>query len=169
MAILIVGLAVLPRIAMADRTAPIECLDTARLLLSYLLNGKTDIGNDNDSQSRWLSTELRRELKKKQRAVDVEVKRRPTEKILSPSNADFLLAWEPPSACTIIGSRRYGNIVFVDVEFRWGKGKNYEGNRRLQSYIFIYENGKWKLDDVYSAREAYAPPGNLSREFRSRP
>jgi len=169
---LVIGFLVLPRTPIAGSPpfdAPIECLDTARLLLSYLLNEKTHIGTDRASQNRWLSVKLRSELEKKQRACEEELKRRPMDKIVSPSNNDFLLIWEPPSAYTIIGSRRYENTAFVDFEFRWGIGKHYEGNRRIQSYIFILENGKWKLDDVYNVREPYAAPGNLSNELRSSP
>jgi len=169
---LVIGFLVFPQASVAGSRpfpAPIECLDTARLLLSYLLNEKTDIGSDRASQSRWLSVKLRSEFEKKQRTCEEELKHRPMDKIISPSNNYFLLTWEPPSAYTIIGSRRYGNVAFVDFEFRWGKGKQYEGNRRIQSYIFTLDNGKWKLDDVYSVREAYAAPGNLSNELRSRP
>jgi len=169
---LVIGFLVFPQTSMAGSlpfAAPIECLDTAHLLLSYLLNEKTDIGSDRVMQSQWLSVKLRSELEKKQRACEEELKHRPMDKIISPSNNDFLLTWEPPSAYTIIGSRRYGNIAFVDYEFRWGIGKQYEGNMRIQSYIFILENGNWKLDDVYSVREAFAAPGNLSNELRSRP
>ena len=142
--------------------APVECLDTARSLISYLLNEKTDISKDRAAQSRWLSAELRSDLETKRKASEEDFKRNPTDKIDWPDNRDFFLTWEPPSTATILGSRRYGDIAFVDFEFKWGKGKNYEGNTRIQSYIFILRNGKWKLDDVYHVREPFAWPANLS-------
>jgi hypothetical protein len=124
---LVIGFLVFPQTSMAVSrpfAAPIECLDKARLLLSYLFNEKTDIGSNRASQSRWLSVKLRSELEKKQRTCEEELKRRPVDKIISPSNNDFLFTLEPPSAYTIISSRRYGNAAFVDFEFRWVIGKH---------------------------------------------
>lgn len=152
-----------------DVAAPVECLRTAQSLLGYLFNEKPDISQDITNQDRWLSKNLRDQLFKTKKNCAEEAKRRPNEKIEWPTNESFLMAWEKPSAYNIIGSRRYGSIVFVDVEFSWGASKNYAGNRRIQSYIFMFEHGHWKLDDVYNVREKYAEPANLVTELRALP
>lgn len=169
---LVLAIIALSRVSMAGGvqiTAPEECLLTARALLEYLFNDETDIARDHAIQRRWLTVKLQNELEKKKVACTKALTRKPNAKIKLPSNGDFLLTPEPPAAYEVMGSRRYGNIVFIDVEFNWGDGQKYQGNRRIQCYIFLLENEKWKLDDVYHVRESFNSPMNLSGELRSLP
>ena len=158
-----------PQCIAGDVTAPAECLSTARSLLAYLSKKKPDIGSDVSKQDQWLSDNLRNELRKKIKICEQEARRRPTDKIETPSNETFLRAWDRPSTYKVVGSRGYDGVAIVDVQFDWGAETNYEGNTRIQSYIFVLENGHWKLDDVYGIREKYAGPGNLVTDLHDVP
>ena len=57
----------------------------------------------------------------------------------------------------------------VDVRHCWDEDTQYEGNQRTMSYVFVLENGSWRLDDAYCFREPFAPPSSLSQELRSKP
>jgi len=151
------------------RETPPECALLADEVIRYLLANGASIADDTPSQSKWLTASLRTELTDAVRRCREEATRRPDERIHFPSNSTFLLAWDPPSAFRVLGSRRYCDLAIVDFEFSWGQGTQYEGNRRIMSYVFRLDDGSWRLDDVYSFREEYAQPACLSQELRSAP
>ena len=68
----------------------------------------------------------------------------------SPDNDLFVGAWDYPTTYSIIDSRRYASRVVIDVKYRWGPETNYSGDERLVSYVLVLEDGRWKLEDIYT-------------------
>ena len=92
--------------------------------------------------------------------------RAPIDKREYPNNGSFVGAWDYPSTYLIVGSRMYSQQALIDVQYDWGAGTNYEGHRRLTTFIFVKEDGDWRLDDVYTFRGMYEPAESLNYYFR---
>lgn len=85
-----------------------------------------------------------------------------------PGNGTFLGFWDPPTTYTILSSRRYEERAVIDISYSWGKGTNYQGDSRLTSYVFVLEEGQWKLDDMYTFRGKYATAESLNEYLTSK-
>jgi hypothetical protein len=150
--------------------APKECLDELRVLVEYLKSGQNDIVTDKTAQNRFLSAELKElfikhinHSEKGERTCDF------------PSNQTFLNVWNAPTTYSIVGSRQYDfhnkknqnlNVAIVDVLYEWseysdGINNQYPGNKSLHTYIFVFEENKWKLDDVYTYDGEFTPTSSL--------
>ena len=149
-----------------------EAKSVFRKLFSYLQVPKTNIVSDDDAQSRWFTKGMRKDLKD-------HTKRIPGahENPDYPHNGHFLGVWNYPTSFSIVGARHYNfadeqnptqNRVIVDVLFEWDKKESicnqYPGDKRLNAYIFVFEDGKWKLDDYY----IYDNQNGIRGEFRKR-
>jgi hypothetical protein len=66
-----------------------------------------------------------------------------------PDNATIVGARHYPAVYSIVGSRRYGDHVVIDLQYEWGKDAGHPGDKRVLSYILFREGGMWKLDDIY--------------------
>ena len=143
--------------------APDECLGTFRQFFTYVQQEKPSIITDERAQNRWLTKDLRDALKQKLATF----KDQPDDPDY-PGNGTFIGTWDKPSTFTIVGSRRYGNRAVLDVWYAWGKGTNYPGDTRLSYFIFTLEDGRWKLDDVYTFRGEFASAESLNAYLRSK-
>jgi hypothetical protein len=143
--------------------APAECLATFRQFFNYVQQDKPSLITDERAQDRWLTKDLREALKQKLSTF----KDQPDDPDY-PSNGTFVGTWDKPSTFSIIGSRRYGNRAVLDVWYAWGKGTNYPGDTRLSYFIFRLEDGRWKLDDVYTFRGEFASAESLNAYLRSK-
>lgn len=146
----------------APVAAPRECLSAFRQFFSYLQKAGSNIIRDEAAQHRWLSQELREALAQK-----VATFTSPADDPDYPSNATFIASWDYPSTYSIVASRRYGKRAVVDVLYQWGPKTNYPGDERTSSFIFVLEDGAWKLDDIYTFRGAYARAESLSQYLLS--
>lgn len=162
-----------------NKQAPAECLATFRTFFSYLQKSESDIITDKTAQIRWLSKNMRASL-------DGNIQRfgDPGSKPGFPSNSSFIGVWNNPTTFSIIGSRHYDysnaknlddNRAVIDVLYEWEKSddernmKNqYREQRFLMSFIFVYEDDLWKLDDVYTFSDEFMPPGGLRDVFEER-
>ena len=149
--------------AAAPLPAPQACLSAFRDFFSYVQRSDTDIVRDEVAQKRWLSRLLRQEFKQK-----IATFQDPANDPDYPSNGTFLGFWDSPTTYTIAATRRYGSRAVIDVLYKWGPGTNYEGDTRTTSYVFLYEDGVWKLDDVYTFRGAYVSAESLSQYFHEK-
>ena len=138
--------------------APRECLSAFRQFFSYLQKAGTNIIRDETAQKRWLSHDLRQALAQK-----VATFTSPADDPDFPSNATFIGSWDYPSTWSIAASRRYGQRVVIDVLYKWGPKTNYPGDERISSFVFVLEDGAWKLDDIYTFRGPYAKAESLSQ------
>lgn len=143
--------------------APRECLATFREFFSYLQKADSNIVRDEAAQKRWLTQELRKSLAQK-----VATFTSPADDPDFPSNATFVGSWDYPTTWSIVASRRYGQRAVIDVLYKWGPKTNYPGDERTSSFIFLYEDGVWKLDDIYTFRGAFAQAESLSQYFREK-
>jgi hypothetical protein len=154
----------------ALKQAPSECLVTFREFFQYVQKSEPSIITDTQAQNRWLSENLRK-------ALANNLLRFENQKNVPdyPSNADFVGVWDMPTTYSIVGSRQYdnrdwknpnANRVIVDVLYEWDSegslDNNYPGTNSLRSFIFVYEDGMWKLDDIYNFRAEYESSGSLS-------
>ena len=143
--------------------APRECLSAFRDFFSYLQKVGTNIINDEAAQNRWLSQELRESLKQK-----VATFTSPKDDPDFPSNATFVGSWDYPTTFSLVASRRYGQRAVIDVLYKWGPNTNYPGDERTSSFVFVLQNGAWRLDDIYTFRGAFVPAGSLSEYLRGK-
>ena len=159
----------------ANRQAPTECLAVFREFFAYVKKAEPDIVTDERAQNRWLT--------KKMRTAFVEhIKRsaKPEENPDFPSNRNFIGVWNEPTTYSIVGSRHYDfrnadnpndNRAVIDVLYEWEENPDgsldnqYPGEKFLMSFIFVYEDGVWKLDDVYTFDDEYMSPESLRQYF----
>jgi hypothetical protein len=143
--------------------APRECLSTFREFFSYLQKAGTNIVRDEDAQNRWLSQELRKALTQK-----VSTFTSPADDPDFPSNATFIGSWDNPTTYSIVASRRYNQRAVIDVLYKWGAKTNYPNDERTSSFVFVLEDGAWKLDDIYTFRGAFVQAESLSQYLREK-
>jgi hypothetical protein len=144
-------------------TAPAECLATFRAFFTYLQKSEPSIVTDEKAQQRWLTKNLRDALKQKVSTF----KDQPNDPDF-PGNGTFIGTWDYPSTFTVVGSRRYDKRAVIDVWYAWDKGTNYPGDTRLSYFVFLLEEGSWKLDDVYTFRGKFASAESLNAYLSSK-
>lgn len=152
-----------PRKPLVVSVAPAECISSFRQFFSYVQQDNPSIVTDRRAQERWLSKSLREALQQKVATF----KDQPDDPDF-PGNATFVGTWDKPTTFTLLGSRRYNNRAVLDVWYTWGKGTNYPGDTRLSYFIFVLEEGRWKLDDVYTFRGEFASAESLNAYLRSK-
>lgn len=156
-----------------QKQAPAECVVTFREFFAYVKKTNPSIIDDQQSQKRWLSQNFRKAL-----AHNVARFGKETTVPDFPDNHTFLGVWNKPTTYSIIGSRHYDyrdadnpddNRAVIDVIYVWDHSgsldNQYPGEKNLRSFIFVFEDGAWKLDDIYNFTDEYAPPGSLSAYF----
>jgi hypothetical protein len=139
------------------KTAPADCIVTFKQFFAYVQREKPSIVSDKSAQAKWLSKNL-------QGALDEKVKTfkdQPNDPDF-PGNGTFVGSWDYPTTYAVVGSRQYDKRAVIDVWYEWGKGTNYPGDTRLTSFVFVLENGAWKLDDIYTFRGQFAVAESLN-------
>lgn len=147
----------------ATIVAPKECLATFREFFAYLQKNDSNIVRDEPAQKRFLTEQLRKAFMEK-----VATFTNPQDDPDYPSNRTFIGSWDQPSTYSIIASRRYAKRAVIDVLYKWGPNTNYPGDERTTSFIFMLENGAWKLDDVYTFRGEFVQAESLNQYFREK-
>lgn len=138
--------------------APKQCLLSFREFFSYLQKKDTNIVKDERGQKLFLSENLRKAFQQKlasfaNGADDPDY----------PGNGTFIGSWDYPTTYTVVSSRRYGNRAVIDVLYKWGPKTNYPGDERTTSFIYIFEDRMWKLDDIYTFRGEFATAESLNQ------
>ena len=144
-------------------TAPRECLTAFRGFFQYLQKSEPGIVRDEQAQKRWLTQELRKALAQKLATFTS-----PADNPDYPSNNTFIGSWDQPTSYAIVASRRYGKRAVIDVLYKWGPKTNYPGDERTTSFIFLLEDGAWKLDDIYTFRGEFVQAESLNQYLRSK-
>jgi hypothetical protein len=153
--------------------APPECVAVFRAIFEYIRKPEPNLVTDKLAQERWLSKLFRKSL-----ADGVKRAGDPKENPDYPSNQSFMGCWSYPTSYSIIGSRHYDyrnadnpddNRAVIDVLYEWDKNgtldNQYPGTKALKSFVFVFEDGAWKLDDIYAFTDEYASPGSLRGYF----
>ncbi|HEY0764430.1 MAG TPA: hypothetical protein VGD61_18790 [Pyrinomonadaceae bacterium] len=143
--------------------APRECLAAFRGFFQYLQKTEPGIVRDEKAQKRWLSQELRKALAQKLATFTS-----PKDDPDYPNNNTFIGSWDQPTSYAIVASRRYGKRAVIDVLYKWGPKTNYPGDERTTSFIFLLEDGAWKLDDIYTFRGEYVQAESLNQYLREK-
>lgn len=143
--------------------APRECLAAFRGFFQYLQKSEPGIVRDEQAQKRWLTQELRKALAQKLATFTS-----PKDDPDYPSNNTFIGSWDQPTSYAIVASRRYGKRAVIDVLYKWGPKTNYPGDERTTSFIFLLEDGAWKLDDIYTFRGEYVQAESLNQYLREK-
>ena len=138
--------------------APRECLAAFRGFFQYLQKSEPGIVRDEQAQKRWLTQELRKALAQKLATFTS-----PKDDPDYPSNYTFIGSWDQPTSYAVVASRRYGKRAVIDVLYKWGPKTNYPGDERTTSFIFLLEDGAWKLDDIYTFRGEYVQAESLNQ------
>ena len=153
--------------------APAECIAVFRVFFDYVRKAEPSLITDQEAQGRWLSKLFRKSL-----AEAIKRAGSPKDNPDYPSNGSFVGVWSYPTSFSIIGSRHYDyrnahnpddNRAIIDVLYEWDeKGSldnQYPGTKALKSFVFVFEDGTWKLDDVYTFSDEYATPGSLRADL----
>ena len=138
--------------------APNECSRAFREFFAYLQKSQSNIVKDERAQKLYLSENLRKAFQQKiasfaNAADDPDF----------PGNGTFIGSWDYPTTYSIVASRRYGKRAIIDVLYKWGPKTNYPGDERTTSFIYVLENGMWKLDDIYTFRGEFATAESLNQ------
>lgn len=152
-----------PRKQVTVSVAPAEVLTTFRQFFAYVQKPEPNIVKDETAQSKWLSKSLRDGLRQKV----LSFKDQPDSPDV-PSNMTFVGSWDQPTTYSIVSSRRYNQRAVVDVWFSWGQKTNYPGDSRLSYFVFVLEDGAWKLDDIYTFNGAFSQAESLNAYFWGR-
>jgi hypothetical protein len=153
--------------------APPECVTAFRAFFNYIRKPDPSLITDQQAQERWLSKLFRKSL-----AEGIKRAGNPKDNPDYPSNGSFVGVWSYPTSFSIIGSRHYDyrnadnpddNRAIIDVLYEWDKkgslDNQYPGTKALKSFVFVFEDGVWKLDDVYTFSDEYSTPGSLRGYF----
>lgn len=140
--------------------APNQCLLVFREFFNYLQKKETSIVKDERAQNLFLSENLRKAFQQKiasftNAADDPDF----------PGNGTFIGSWDYPTTYSIVSSRRYGNRAIIDVLYKWGPNTNYPGDERTTSFIYVLEDRRWKLDDIYTFRGQFSTAESLNQYF----
>ena len=138
--------------------APRQCLLSFREFFSYLQKNNTDIVKDERAQKLFLSENLRKAFQQKLASFA-----NGSDDPDYPGNGTFIGSWDYPTTYSIVSSRRYGNRAVIDVLYKWGPKTNYPGDERTTSFIYVFEDRVWKLDDVYTFRGQFATAESLNQ------
>jgi hypothetical protein len=143
--------------------APQQCLLAFREFFRYLQEDGPGIVRDEQAQKLFLTESLRKALVQK-----VATFTDPSGDPDFPGNGTFVGSWDYPSTYSVVASRRYGKRAVIDVLYKWGPKTNYPGDERTTSFIYLFEDGKWKLDDIYTFRGEFAQAESLNQYFREK-
>ncbi|MEJ7623481.1 MAG: hypothetical protein WKF34_05775 [Pyrinomonadaceae bacterium] len=154
----------------AQKQAPAECAAVFKEFFNYVKKVEPDIVADEQAQNRWLSQSLRKRLVNYAKRAGS-----PTENPAYPRNSFFVGVWNEPTTYSIVGSRHYdyhnsknpnANRAIIDVLYEWGNENTiqnqYPGIKSLRSFIFVYEGGAWKLEDIYTFNDEFSSAESLS-------
>lgn len=140
--------------------APRQCLLAFREFFNYLQKNETSIVKDERAQKLFLSENLRKALQQKIASFTSG-----SDDPDFPGNGTFIGSWDYPTTYSIVSSRRYGNRAIIDVLYKWGPNTNYPGDERTTSFIYVFEDRMWKLDDIYTFRGEFATAESLNQYF----
>lgn len=140
------------------QAAPAQCLNAFREFFSYLQKSESSIVKDERTQKLFLSENLRKAFQQKIASFASG-----SDDPDFPGNGTFIGSWDYPTTYSIVASRRYGKRAIIDVLYKWGPKTNYPGDERTTSFIYVLENGMWKLDDIYTFRGEFATAESLNQ------
>lgn len=141
-------------------TAPKQCVLAFREFFNYLQKNEPGIVKDERAQKLFLSENLRKAFQQKLASFTSG-----SDDPDFPGNGTFIGSWDYPTTYSIVSSKRYGNRAVIDVLYKWGPGTNYPGDERTTSFIYVFEDGMWKLDDIYTFRGEFVTAESLNQYF----
>lgn len=142
---------------------PKESLTNFREFIAYIFSNSPNLFYNEKAQRQFLSAHLRKAIA---HHLEVFNKVSAREQVPTfPDNSTFVGSWDNPTSYLIVGTRRYKERVIIDVVYKWGQGTNYEGDTRLVSYSFIYEENLWKLEDAYTFQGKFISAYSLSKDL----
>jgi len=164
--------------SIVKKQAPPVVVSTLVSFFEYVKKSVPDIVSDLKSQTRWLSKSLRKDMMEAYARETAKMRKNPGDKPEYPDNASFTGVWNQPTYYSIISARQYDYRnttnpnslkAIIDVLYEWGQENSldnqYPGTRNLRSYIFIFEDGLWKLDDIYGFEDEFTSAESLRGYF----
>lgn len=163
-----------------QKTASVKAIATFVEFFEYVKKYKPDMVEDSKAQERWLSADFRKTMMESN-AVWIEyLKKNQDHKPDGPSNSSFTGVWNQPTTYSIVSTRQYDYRdkenprafrTMIDVIYVWGNEANinnqYPGVRNLHTFMLIFENRAWKLDDVYIYNDEFTSSESLRQHFRT--
>ncbi len=163
------------------RKAPAEAISSFVAFFEYVKKNEPDIVSDSKGQAKWLTKSLQKKLMDNYAARVEYMSKNPDDKPEYPDNSWFLGVWNKPTNYSIIASRHYdyrnkdnprANRTIIDVLYEWGNEDSvcnqYPGIRNLHSFVFVFEDGAWKLEDIYMFDDEFTSAESLSQQLMHR-
>jgi hypothetical protein len=157
---------------MVQKGASMDAVNSFVEFFEYIKKGTPDIVSDAEAQEKFLTKSLRRDLAGyEQRAGS------PESNPDYPRNSFFLGVWNRPTTYSIVSAREYDYRkgpcsirTVIDVLYEWGYESTiqnqYPGVRNMHSFMFVLEDDRWKLEDIYIFGDPYTSPQSLSQLLR---
>lgn len=165
-----------------QKKASDAAITTFVAFFEYVKKYEPDIVGDVKAQEKWLTKSLRKNMMDLNNAWDVHMSKNPDHKPEHPNNSSFLGVWNQPTTYSIVSARQYDYRnkdnpnafrTVIDVFYEWGDEKDicnqYPGVRNLHSFMFVFEDGAWKLDDIYIFNDEFTTSDSLRQSFRAHP
>jgi hypothetical protein len=163
-----------------QKPASKKAISTFVDFFEYVKKSEPDIVEDRQAQERWLTKGFRESMMKSNSAWVEYLKKNPDYKPGGPTNSSFTGVWNQPTTYSIVSTREYDYRdkdnplalrTMIDVLYVWGKEKDicnqYPGVRNLHTFMFIFEDGAWKLDDIYIFNDEFTGSESLRQYFNN--
>lgn len=131
----------------SEIAVPPKSLENLRSFLAYIFSNSPNLFFNSDAQDKWLSNDLQASIKRN--LLIYKYGSLIMESSYFPDNSTFIGAWDDPTHYKIVSSQINSERVEIDIQYIWGKGTNYEGTTRRLTFFFVFENGNWKIEDIY--------------------
>ena len=163
-----------------QKPASKEAIETFVAFFEYVKKNEPDIVKDKQAREKWLSKGFRQVMMESNLVWEEYLKKNPDNKPDGPSNSSFTGVWNQPTTYSIVSTRQYDYRdknnphalrTMIDALYVWGNEdgleNQYPGVRNLHTFMFILENGAWKLDDVYIFNDEFTSSESLRQHFRT--
>lgn len=170
-----------PNKSVIQTAASKPSIDTLVAFFDYIKNYEPDIRHDETAKAKWLTKSLQKSMNEFNARESENMRQHPDDKPEYADNASFTGVWNQPTTYSIISARQYdyrnadnpdGLLTIFDVLYEWGHEQGlenqYPGERSLQTYIFLHEDGLWKLDDIYGFGGEFASAESLRQYLEKR-
>ena len=132
--------------------------------MQTLFAAKRDLLRDDAFKQRFLSAPLRQRIAASLKQCEKWPPGAPGEghpAAPDPSNKLIFSAWDLPTSYTVSSGHQTGDRAAYEVIYHWGRGTQYEGDRRTTSVILAREKGRWYVDDLYTHNGKFIAAGSF--------
>jgi hypothetical protein len=153
----------------AKSPTPKEVVQT---FFAYLAASDTtaspDISTDKSAQERWLSRELRDELRRANEFIRLQKPKAGDIPVSPIGNASFRFAWDPPHKCVVTETISAPYTAVVATNWIWEPDQEYAGSNQRAYFILVLEDRGWPVFDIQAdSYKFHQSESSLMRNLKS--